>query len=76
MGKILALFAKWGCTRLVLGAYGCGVFRNDPEDVSRFWQELLEQGWNRRFEQITFSILGQPGKGGNIAPFRRRFQGC
>ena len=76
MEKILALFAHWGCTRLVLGAYGCGVFRNDPEDVSRFWQELLEKGWNRRFEQITFSILGQPGKGGNIAPFRRRFQGC
>ena len=74
MGKILALFAKWGCTRLVLGAYGCGVFRNDPEDVARFWQELLEgEGWGRLFEAVTFSILERPGRDGNIAPFRRRF---
>lgn len=74
MGKILALFAKWGCTRLVLGAYGCGVFRNDPEDVARFWQELLEgEGWGRLFETVSFSILERPGRDGNIAPFRRRF---
>jgi uncharacterized protein (TIGR02452 family) len=74
MRKILALFAKWDCIRLVLGAYGCGVFRNDPEDVARFWQELLEgEGWGRLFEMVTFSILERPGKSGNIAPFRRRF---
>mgnify|MGYP001105915173 FL=1 len=74
MGKILALFAKWGCTRLGRGAYGCGGFRNDPEDVARFWQELLEgEGWGRLFETVTFSILERPGRDGNIAPFRRRF---
>ena len=54
MEKILALFVKWGCTDLILGAYGCGVFRNDPEDVARFWQELLEEGWSRRLERVTF----------------------
>lgn len=74
MRKILALFAQWGCTDLILGAYGCGVFRNDPEDVARFWQELLEdEGWGRLFARVTFSILERPGKDGNIAPFRRRF---
>lgn len=74
MEKILALFARWGCTDLILGAYGCGVFRNDPEDVARFWQELLESGWGRLFQHITFSILERPGRDGNIAPFRRRFE--
>lgn len=74
MRKILTLFAKWGCTWLVLGAYGCGVFRNDPEDVARFWQELLaDEGWGQLFEQVTFSILERPGKDGNSVPFRRRF---
>ena len=73
MEKILALFVKWGCTDLILGAYGCGVFRNDPEDVARFWQELLEEGWSRRLERVTFSILARPGKDGNLVPFRRRF---
>lgn len=74
MEKLLALFAQWGCTDLVLGAYGCGVFRNDPEDVARFWQELLEgAGWGRLFQRVTFSILERPGRDGNSAPFRRRF---
>ena len=72
--QFLALFAKWGCAQLVLGAYGCGVFRNDPEDVARFWQELLVgEGWGRLFERVSFSILERPGQDGNIAPFRRRF---
>ena len=74
MEKILALFAKWGCTSLILGAYGCGVFRNNPEDVARFWQELLvEEHWGGLFERVVFSILERPGKDGNITPFRRRF---
>ena len=74
MRKVLALFAKWGCTELILGAYGCGVFRNNPEDVARFWQELLEdEGWGRLFGRATFSILERPGRDGNITPFRRQF---
>ena len=76
MEKILALFARWGCSRLILGAYGCGVFRNDPVDVARFWQELLVgEGWGRLFEQVSFSILERPGQDGNIAPFRQIFGG-
>lgn len=72
MRKILALFAQWGCTRLVLGAYGCGVFRNDPEDVARYWQELLlEEGWGKYFCEVSFSILEKTDK--NILPFLRRF---
>ena len=54
----------------------CGVFRNDPVDVARFWQELLVgEGWGRLFEQVSFSILERPGQGGNIAPFRQIFGG-
>ena len=74
MRKILALFAHWNCTQLILGAYGCGVFRNDPEDVARFWQELLAgEGWGRLFSRITFSILERPEKERNILPFRQMF---
>ena len=76
MRKVLALFAQWGCTRLVLGAYGCGVFRNDPEDVARYWQELLaEEGWGRYFLEVSFSILAKSDGDKNIVPFLRRFGG-
>ena len=50
------------------------MFRNNPEDVARFWQELLvEEHWGGLFERVVFSILERPGKDGNITPFRRRF---
>ncbi|MFN8419489.1 MAG: TIGR02452 family protein [Anaerolineae bacterium] len=28
--KVLALAARWRCEALILGAWGCGVFRSDP----------------------------------------------
>ena len=31
---VLSLFAHHRCTRLVLGAWGCGAFRNDPDRVA------------------------------------------
>ena len=74
MKLCLGIFAEQRAKHLVLGAYGCGVFRNNPEDVARFWQELLvEEHWGGLFERVVFSILERPGKDGNITPFRRRF---
>ena len=34
--KLLGLAIHQGCDVLVLGAWGCGVFRNDPAMVSRY----------------------------------------
>lgn len=74
MRKLLCLFARWGCTELILGAYGCGVFRNRAQDVAQDWEELLvDEGYGRLFQQVTFSILERPGRGENTAPFLRRF---
>ncbi|ASA24951.1 TIGR02452 family protein [Paenibacillus donghaensis] len=58
MELALALFAASGDRHLVLGAYGCGVFRNNPLEVARWWKELLEQeGYGLLFEQIVFAVL-------------------
>jgi uncharacterized protein (TIGR02452 family) len=53
---------------LVLGAWGCGVFRNDPVLVASVFAQLLRHrgGW---FEQVVFAVLDrQPG-----APTYRAF---
>lgn len=66
MDKVLALFASKGCSTLVLGAWGCGVFRNCPEMVAASFAEFLKPGgpYHGRFELVRFSVLdraeGQP----------------
>jgi uncharacterized protein (TIGR02452 family) len=56
--RVLAVAAAEGCGQLVLGAWGCGVFRNDPAMVAATFRELLvDAGWRLRFERIRFSVL-------------------
>ncbi|HEX8034459.1 MAG TPA: TIGR02452 family protein [Ktedonobacterales bacterium] len=56
--KVLALAASRQCDALVLGAWGCGVFRNDPSTVaSIFYDYLRPLGlYAQRFRHILFSI--------------------
>ena len=41
MKLALALFAHQGDRNLMLGAYGCGVFRNDPVRIAGWWKDCL-----------------------------------
>lgn len=68
----LAIFAKQKATCLILGAYGCGVFMNDPKDVACWWKELLEsEGYGRYFDEIVFAVLDRNGN--NFAAFEKEF---
>jgi uncharacterized protein (TIGR02452 family) len=56
--SVLALAAAHGYRRLVLGAWGCGVFRNDAQVVAAAFADHLHHGaWKRRFERVVFSVL-------------------
>ncbi len=57
MQLALAVFARQGAKHLVLGAYGCGVFRNDPTLVAAWWKELLEEGMYQYFDTIVYAVL-------------------
>ncbi|MBL0729078.1 TIGR02452 family protein [Piscinibacter sp. HJYY11] len=64
--KVLALATHTGCKHLVLGAWGCGVFANDPGMVAQVFATLLADGqaYRGRFTTISFSVrdgaAGQP----------------
>ncbi len=57
MKLALAIFANEGAKNLVLGAYGCGVFRNDPKDVAIWWKELLDTEMGKYFDLVFHTVL-------------------
>jgi uncharacterized protein (TIGR02452 family) len=56
---------------LVLGAWGCGVFQNDPEDVARWFYDALTTTFSGVFEKVIFAIKSNEDR--FILPFRKHF---
>lgn len=73
MRLVLAVFAEQGAKNLVLGAYGCGVFRNDPLQVAAWWKEILEEGFSQYFESIYYAVLDSSKSQKCIGAFRQIF---
>jgi uncharacterized protein (TIGR02452 family) len=74
--KLLSVFAKQGCDALVLGAWGCGVFKNDPVVVSKILADLLwpDRKFYGRFKTVLFSILDNTKTNFIISPFYTQFK--
>ncbi|MBR5349178.1 MAG: TIGR02452 family protein [Lachnospiraceae bacterium] len=48
---------------LVLGAWGCGVFRNEAKDVAELFRKvLIDEGYAKYFNEICFAIHRKPNK--------------
>lgn len=54
--KIMQVAASKGAEVLILGAFGCGVFRNDPAIVARAYKEAL-QNFRHAFKEVEFAIF-------------------
>jgi uncharacterized protein (TIGR02452 family) len=75
--KVLALAAYHRCDALALGAWGCGVFKNDPRTVSRIFYDLLCSGglYGGRFKLAAFFTHDvSPGER-TYRAFLKRFSG-
>ncbi|MNO14731.1 hypothetical protein D3C76_43800 [compost metagenome] len=71
---ILAVAAGNGHKTIVLGAFGCGVFRNHPAEVAEwFRQVLLDEGYHKLFEQIVFAVLDHSPQQSTLGAFRTAF---
>ncbi|WP_329204996.1 TIGR02452 family protein [Streptomyces sp. NBC_00683] len=75
--RVLEVAAVRGYRRLVLGAWGCGVFQNDPAEVAGAFRTLLADGgrFAGHFEQIVFGILDRSPESQVRAAFTRVFAG-
>ncbi len=71
--KVLALAAAEGYERLVLGAWGCGVFGNDPAEVAATWSDLLSGPFTGRFAQVVMAVWDPAGTTPQYRAFARVF---
>lgn len=67
---MLTCAAAKGADILVLGAFGCGAFQNDPEVVAKAYKKVL-QDFPKVFTQIEFAVYCPPGESTNYDVFKR-----
>jgi uncharacterized protein (TIGR02452 family) len=74
--RVLETAAAHGYRRLVLGAWGCGVFRNDPAQVAGAFRALLGPGgrFAHTFEHVVFGVLDRTPDSAVRGAFARAFQ--
>ena len=58
---------------LVLGAFGCGAFHNNPEVVARAYQVALE-AFPKVFCKIVFAVYCPPGGSRNYEVFKKHLE--
>ena len=82
MRTILRIGLVNGHDALVLGALGCGAFRNPPRHVARLFHEVLnEDEFRLKFRLIAFAVLDDHNAHlthnpeGNLRPFAEEFNG-
>jgi hypothetical protein len=70
-----------GHDSLVLGALGCGAFRNPPRHVARLFHEVMDEPeFRNRYRRIVFAILDdhnahqKHNPEGNFKPFAEEFK--
>ncbi|MFF7047312.1 TIGR02452 family protein [Streptomyces griseorubiginosus] len=73
--QVLSVAVAEGYRRLVLGAWGCGVFQNDPAQVAGAFRTLLAPGGRFAgvFEHVVFGVLDRTPGAVVRAAFEREF---
>jgi len=69
---IMTCAAAKGADTLVLGAFGCGAFQNNPEVVARAYKVALDEFPNV-FRRIEFAVYCSPKDDTNYQVFNRIF---
>ncbi|WP_216589323.1 TIGR02452 family protein [Streptomyces brasiliscabiei] len=73
--RVLETAVAHGYRRLVLGAWGCGVFGNDPAQVASAFRALLTDGgrFEGAFAYVVFGILDRTKDQAVRSAFEREF---
>ncbi len=69
--KVLAIAHNHQHDVLVLGAWGCGVFQNDPQEIAALFEKVLKNDFKGVFHKILFAIFASNER--FITPFQAKF---
>lgn len=72
IAKVLAIALAHGHQAIVLGAWGCGVFQNDPQDIAPWFKEVIDTQFKDAFEKIVFAVYAKNER--FIRPFLEAFE--
>ena len=72
--RVLAIARAFGYTGLVLGAWGCGTYGNDPGRVAAIFHAALQEQAGA-FAEVVFAIIDGSSERRFLAPFAAEFGG-
>ncbi len=71
--RVLAIAAAHGHAEIILGAWGCGAFGNDPREIAALFRDALAGPYHGIFAQVVFAIVDRSPLRGNSGPFEQAF---
>lgn len=71
--RVLAIAKAYGYQDLILGAWGCGAFGNDPWRTARDFRQALEGEYAGAFHHVVFAITDWSPDRRYLKPFRDTF---
>jgi len=71
--RVLAIARAYGHSALVLGAWGCGAFCNDPNRTAVDFKQAFETDFRGAFSEIVFAITDWSQERKTLGPFRDVF---
>jgi uncharacterized protein (TIGR02452 family) len=71
--KVLHIGIEHGHASIVLGAWGCGVFKNDPIAIARLFKEALQGRFRRAYQTVVFAVLNTSRKRDTLQAFENEF---
>lgn len=71
--RVLGIAAAYGHRALILGAWGCGAFKNDPRRTAKDFRQALKDDFAGLFSQVVFAVTDWSPERRFLGPFRDTF---